>query len=38
VAGNGCGAIAMTNICLMENMENIDLDEIISVILLKNQV
>lgn len=29
VAGNGCGAIAMTNICLMENMENIDLDEII---------
>ncbi len=29
VAGNGCGAIAMTNICLMENMENIDLDDII---------
>ena len=29
VANNGCGAIAMTNVCLMNNMENIDLNDII---------
>lgn len=29
IANNGCGAIAITNVCLMDDMENINLDEII---------
>lgn len=29
VAGNACGAIAMTNVCLMDGMKDIDLDFII---------